>query len=219
MQVVLVMFRADGERRSFSIHRDITVIGRREDCDFRIPLGEVSRKHCRVIKNGQTVKVEDLGSSNGTFCNGMRVQEADLNPGDTLQVGPAVFVVQIDGAPNEDEMAPITAEAAAAVAAADAAASPSSEAAEVEEALVEASESNETTEGEPQTIISDRHGGGGGGGNGEFDPMSVLEGNDESGVMPALGDSALGGEDANHNSGSAADIDVDASEESHQQNA
>ncbi len=37
MQVVLVMFRSDGERRSFSVVRDMTVIGRREDCDLRIP--------------------------------------------------------------------------------------------------------------------------------------------------------------------------------------
>src|SRR4051794_17104992 len=218
MQVVLVMFRADGERRSFSIHRDITVIGRREDCDFRIPLGEVSRKHCRVIKNGQTVKVEDLGSSNGTFCNGMRVQEADLNPGDTLQVGPAVFCVQIDGTPSEDEMSPVTAEAAAAAAAAEA--TPSSEVAEVEEAVnAEGGGSNETAESEPQTIVTGGRGAGGAGGadgggdlaaadNGEFDPMSILEGNDESGVMPSLGDSVLGGEDAKQNSGSAANIDA-----------
>ena len=40
MQAVLVMFRSDGEKRSFSIVRDMTVIGRREDCDLRIPLGE-----------------------------------------------------------------------------------------------------------------------------------------------------------------------------------
>src|SRR5439155_12355489 len=138
MQVVLVMFRPDGQRRSFAISRDVTVIGRREDCDFRIPLGEISRKHCRLIKNGEVVKVEDLGSSNGTFCNGLRVQEADLNPGDTLQVGPAVFVVQVDGTPNEDEMAPVTAEAAAAAAGADAVANPSSEVGEVDGAVVEA---------------------------------------------------------------------------------
>jgi pSer/pThr/pTyr-binding forkhead associated (FHA) protein len=221
MQVVLVMFRADGERRSFSIHRDITVIGRREDCDFRIPLGEVSRKHCRLIKNGEAIKVEDLGSSNGTYCNGLRVQEADLNPGDTLQVGPAVFVVQIDGAPNEDEMAPVTAEAAAAAAAADAVANPSPEVAEVEEAVIE--EMGEDVDVEPTTTIASsgatQRGGGGGAkadDNGEFDPMAILEGNDESGVMPTLGDSALG-ENANQNSGSAAGLDP--SEESHQHNA
>src|SRR5262245_42368052 len=75
MQAVLVMFRSDGERRSFSIARDMTVIGRREDCDLRIPLGDVSRKHCRLVRDGDMLKVEDLGSSNGTYLNGRRVQE------------------------------------------------------------------------------------------------------------------------------------------------
>jgi pSer/pThr/pTyr-binding forkhead associated (FHA) protein len=212
MQVVLVMFRPDGQRRSFSISRDVTVIGRREDCDFRIPLGEVSRKHCRLIRNGETVKVEDLGSSNGTFCNGMRVQEADLNPGDTLQVGPAVFVVQIDGAPIEDEMQPVTAEAAAAAAASEAAGSPPSEAAEIQAAADESAvDQLETTstpsrsrkDDSPTRVHSES--------NGEFDPMSILEGNDDSGVMPAIGESVLG---------ESAAPPVDESEESHQdQNA
>jgi pSer/pThr/pTyr-binding forkhead associated (FHA) protein len=107
MQAVLVMFRSDGERRSFSIARDMTVIGRREDCDLRIPLGEVSRKHCRLIRDGDSLKLEDLGSSNGTYLNGQRVQEAQLNPGDTLQVGPVVFVLQVDGEPADDELRPV----------------------------------------------------------------------------------------------------------------
>lgn len=112
MQVVLVMFRADGERRSFSIVRDMTVIGRREDCDLRIPLGEVSRKHCRLIKDGDVVRLEDLGSSNGTYHNGQRVQEAVLAPGDNVQVGPVTFVVQIDGQPADEELTPPSKETA-----------------------------------------------------------------------------------------------------------
>ncbi len=113
MQVVLVMFRADGERRSFSLPRTITVIGRREDCDLRIPLGDVSRKHCRFIADNDTLRVEDLGSSNGTFHNGVRIQEAVIAPGDTVQVGPVMFVVQIDGVPGDDEIQPVVAGAAA----------------------------------------------------------------------------------------------------------
>src|SRR5688572_4063818 len=114
MQAVLVMFRADGERRSFSIARDMTVIGRREDCDLRIPLGDVSRKHCRLVRDGDVLKVEDLGSSNGTFLNGQRVQEALLSPGDSIQVGPVVFVLQVDGEPADDELSPVVMEPAAA---------------------------------------------------------------------------------------------------------
>ncbi len=107
MQVVLVMFRPQGDRRSFSLTRDLTIIGRREDCDFRIPLGEISRKHCRLIKDTDALRIEDLGSSNGTYHNGTRVQEAVLQPGDTLQVGSVVFVVQIDGVPADDELQPV----------------------------------------------------------------------------------------------------------------
>ena len=108
------MFRSDGEKRSFSIARDMTVIGRREDCDLRIPLGEVSRKHCRLVRDGDTLKLEDLGSSNGTFLNGQRVQEALLSPGDTIQVGPVVFALQIDGEPPEDDLRPVSAATAGA---------------------------------------------------------------------------------------------------------
>jgi predicted component of type VI protein secretion system len=107
------MFRADGERRSFSIVRDMTVVGRREDCDLRIPLGEVSRKHCRIIKDGDSIRLEDLGSSNGTYHNGQRCREATLGPGDTLQIGPVTFMVQVDGVPADEDMQPATGAAAA----------------------------------------------------------------------------------------------------------
>lgn len=109
MQAVLVMFRSDGERRSFSVTRDMTVVGRREDCDLRIPLGEVSRKHCRLVRDGDTLRLEDLGSSNGTFLNGQRVQESVLQPGDSVQIGPVIFVLQVDGYPADDELNPVSA--------------------------------------------------------------------------------------------------------------
>ena len=130
------MFRSDGERRSFSITRDITVIGRREDCDLRIPLSDVSRKHCRIIRDGETLRLEDLGSSNGTYHNGQRVQEATLNPGDSVQVGPVVFVLQVDGVPADEDLHPIMAEPteAAAGAADEHAASPLSPTAQTDAA-------------------------------------------------------------------------------------
>ncbi len=106
MDVVFVMFRSDGQRREFSIVRDMTIIGRREDCDLRIPLADVSRKHCRVIKDGDSLRIEDLGSSNGTFHNGERVQEATIEAGDAVRVGPIGFIVQIDGVPASEDIRP-----------------------------------------------------------------------------------------------------------------
>jgi pSer/pThr/pTyr-binding forkhead associated (FHA) protein len=109
MQVLLVMFRDAGNHRPFAVSKPQTVIGRREDCDLRIPVNDVSRKHCRLLMDEvDGLRVEDLGSSNGTFVNGQRVQIQELNAGDTLQVGPVAFVVQIDGVPDLTSVKPQT---------------------------------------------------------------------------------------------------------------
>lgn len=106
MDVILVAFKSDGSRKEFRVHRGRCVIGRKPECDLRIPAGAVSRQHTEVVITGGKARVRDMGSSNGTFLNDVRVQEADLAPGDRLIVGPVVFVVQIDGQPSHIE--PVT---------------------------------------------------------------------------------------------------------------
>jgi len=95
------MFKSDGTRRDFPLSKDRVIIGRKVNCDLRIPLTSVSREHCEItIKDGK-VHVKDLGSSNGTYHNSVRVQEASLSAGDELSVGPVVFTLVIDGVPAE----------------------------------------------------------------------------------------------------------------------
>jgi len=77
------------------------VIGRKKECDIRIPASSVSREHCEVRIEGGKVLVKDLGSSNGTYVNRERVQEGELTAGAILAVGPGTFVVRIDGRPAE----------------------------------------------------------------------------------------------------------------------
>src|SRR5690349_13911430 len=50
------------------------VIGRAPDCDVVLPQLEVSARHCRLTRTPEGFVLEDLGSSNGTFVNGTRVQ-------------------------------------------------------------------------------------------------------------------------------------------------
>lgn len=100
MDVLLVMFRDGGQPRPFPLTEGATVIGRREDCDLRIAVNDVSRKHCQITLEDDEIAVADLGSSNGTFVNGQRVKKHTLTAGDTLQVGPVSFVVQINGEPD-----------------------------------------------------------------------------------------------------------------------
>lgn len=101
MDVRLVMFKESGERKEFPLGEGMTLIGRQEDCDLRIPLGEISRRHAQIIIHEGTVTLRDLGSSNGTYVNNQRITEQELNPGDHVVLGPVVFTVQIDGEPAE----------------------------------------------------------------------------------------------------------------------
>ena len=184
MGVVMVMFRADQQRRSFSVTRDMTVIGRREDCDLRIPLSDVSRKHCRLILDGDTIKVEDLGSSNGTYRNGERIQQTELSAGDTLQVGPVVFVLQVDGFPADEDLKPVPLQSTATddTKAGGAAPSDSEEdAIDLEESGAPAAAGGRTTTGS-------------GGTNGEFDPMEALESAEGSAFDFQIDESQAGAE-------------------------
>jgi DNA-binding NtrC family response regulator len=55
---------------------------------------EVSRVHAMIHIGTHGVVVEDLESKNGTYVNGNRVENADLNPGDELGVGPVLLLLQ-----------------------------------------------------------------------------------------------------------------------------
>src|SRR5262245_40096771 len=52
------------------------IIGRRSDCQIFVPDMRVSRQHARLWKDGEAWQIEDLGSNNGTFVNGAKIQSA-----------------------------------------------------------------------------------------------------------------------------------------------
>lgn len=99
--LALAMFKSDGTRRDFPLVKNRVVIGRKVNCDLRIPLTAVSRQHCEITVDDGQVSVKDLGSSNGTYHNAIRVQDANLSAGDELAVGPVVFTLVVDGQPAD----------------------------------------------------------------------------------------------------------------------
>ena len=99
MQVNLVLLRKDGTTSRFELPSTVTSIGRRQDCDFCIPLTVVSRRHCEINQDSGRITVRDLSSRNGTFINGEPIEEAPIKAGDVLRIGPIEFVVQVDDMP------------------------------------------------------------------------------------------------------------------------
>ncbi|THF73921.1 type VII secretion protein EssC [Cohnella fermenti] len=61
-------------------------IGRSDDCDIRFGNRYVSSKHAELLLSSSGLTVQDLGSANGTFVNGFRVQRKELRPGDIIYV-------------------------------------------------------------------------------------------------------------------------------------
>ncbi|MES2671251.1 MAG: FHA domain-containing protein [Pseudomonadota bacterium] len=61
-----------------------TVVGRAPDCQLRLDDTNLSRKHAKLIPTNEGVVIEDLGSTNGSFHNGKRVQRAVAQAGDEI---------------------------------------------------------------------------------------------------------------------------------------
>lgn len=67
------------------------VLGRQESCDLVLPDDEASRRHAEVRATSTGCQVADLGSTNGTYLNGHRLQEpALLVDGDRIEIGHSV---------------------------------------------------------------------------------------------------------------------------------
>jgi adenylate cyclase len=67
------------------------VVGRSPTSDFPIIDPTISRRHAQILRQDDKILVRDLGSSNGTYVNGVRVESAELKPGDLVTFGKVMF--------------------------------------------------------------------------------------------------------------------------------
>lgn len=72
----------------------IKTMGRAQRADFIVEAALVSRLHCQFALSPEgTLTVQDLGSTNGTFVNDRKIDEARLAEGDKVRVGRVEFTV------------------------------------------------------------------------------------------------------------------------------
>lgn len=102
-----------------------SILGRSRDCSlsFEDPLYRISRHHCRILVFAPYVRIQDLGSLNGTYVNGEMIgqrgkaqtfaealleEHADypLWQGDQLRIGDTTFEVELDPPPPSAEAEP-----------------------------------------------------------------------------------------------------------------
>jgi pSer/pThr/pTyr-binding forkhead associated (FHA) protein len=80
--------------------KDLTLVGRNEDCDLFIDHKSVSKQHCVLVKTEGLVLVRDLGSTNGTRVNGQRIRRAALLPNDNLAIANFKYQIKFGESPD-----------------------------------------------------------------------------------------------------------------------
>ena len=88
--------------------RGSIIVGRSRTCCLALPGADASRRHAEILGTGKGFRLRDLGSTNGTFVNGERVEDVELRPGDRIQIGGGTITfcrveANVDGGSEADE--------------------------------------------------------------------------------------------------------------------
>ena len=94
MSYMLTLANISGDTWSEDIADRRKVLGRAENAEIRLDHASVSRQHCSFWQEGDLCWIEDCGSTNGTYVNGIKIQKEKLNPGDTIIVGRFELIVE-----------------------------------------------------------------------------------------------------------------------------
>lgn len=95
----LVVLKNGSPSESYELKTDRTTIGRSDENSFQIPEGSVSGVHCEVTLQNDEISVKDLGSTNGTFIDGKKVQEGTVKHGQILRLGEIDVRFEVPGKP------------------------------------------------------------------------------------------------------------------------
>ena len=80
--------------RVFRIEKEQVTLGRK-NCDVHLEDPEVSRNHATLTISGETAVLEDLGSANGTYIEGQRIQKGSLVDGSHFRMGTHQLIFRV----------------------------------------------------------------------------------------------------------------------------
>lgn len=79
------LVKPDGQR--VAITEEVLTIGRLSECEIALDDANVSRRHAQLRRDGELLYLIDLGSTNGTFVNGVPIRHHRLSDGDVIKIG------------------------------------------------------------------------------------------------------------------------------------
>ena len=82
--------------RSYPVHGS-TLVGRGSKCDLRLHESGLSREHARLLPAAEGIQLQDLGSTNGSFINGRRLQQGLARVGDEIGFDVLRFRLAVPG--------------------------------------------------------------------------------------------------------------------------
>jgi two-component system, cell cycle response regulator len=88
---ILIQIYGPSLGKNYTVDQDLITIGRDESNIIRIDQGNVSRTHCKLERIGQSVFIEDLNSTNGTYLNDASLRREQLRNGDLIRVGGVIL--------------------------------------------------------------------------------------------------------------------------------
>jgi predicted component of type VI protein secretion system len=87
----------NGVEKAYPMRQLTMSIGRSDQCDIAVKDSSMSGRHCEVSKINGEIKVKDVGSANGIWLNGERVEECELFDGDVIRLGQTSIRVDVVG--------------------------------------------------------------------------------------------------------------------------
>jgi adenylate cyclase len=89
----IIVITPDGQSRPYDL-QPRQKLGRHPDNQVQVLDRIASKEHCEIFREGETFSIRDLGSLNGTFVNGERIQQRALHSGDEIMVGSTRIVFE-----------------------------------------------------------------------------------------------------------------------------
>lgn len=103
----IVFTLEDGVEIETELDTDVITVGRHPDSIVVLPSASVSSHHATIKRRGADFYVQDLGTTNGTKLNGVEIEEAKLEHGDTVTFGDIAGAVHLSNAPLPKKAEPV----------------------------------------------------------------------------------------------------------------